>query len=279
MSDTLTDFYHLKTDAELRFFVEHPELYQPELVALARRELQRRGIALAGGAALPAAPAHEAAPSRSWGKIVGLGLGLLALGGTYWLQMRADAAEAVLRARQEARRRLPPPRLTEVATSAIPNYDGVVARAVAQQLARVPAAEKANAQHLRQYRELAKRFWTAETRTEYVLNKAREGKFDAALVGHVEAVEAGWEPWRKATLYGYKLGPVMANHLDLMTRAARQQQEGLADLYLVAKNPQPFENEKTQRREADVSDLLSGLLPKSPVTGRAYNTVVRRVRL
>ncbi|MBF9239701.1 hypothetical protein I2I05_20075 [Hymenobacter sp. BT683] len=279
MSDAATDFYHKKTDAELLFFVEHPDYYQETLVDAARRELRRRGVAPTAPLAA-AAPLPEIIESKPWGKIVGLGLGLLVLGGgTYFLQQRSSAQEAALQARQEAKRRLPPPRLVEVATSAIPNYDGVVAQTVAQQLRKVPTAEKANAQHLRQYRELAKRFWTAQTKTEYVLDKARQGKFDAALVGHIESVEAAWEPWRKATVYGYKLGPVMATHLDLMTRVANQQQEGLADLYLVARNPQPFENEKTERREADVSDLLSGLLPKSPVTGRAYNTMVRRVQL
>ena len=71
----------------------------------------------------------------------------------------------------------------------------------------------------------------------------------------------------------------MANHLDLMTRVANQQKEGLADLLLVARNPQAYENEKTRKRAADISDLLSGLLPKSPVTGRPYNTLVRHISL
>lgn len=44
-----------KTDAELLFFVQHPSLYQPALVAAAGRELQRRGASLATGP--PAAPA------------------------------------------------------------------------------------------------------------------------------------------------------------------------------------------------------------------------------
>nr|GFD52926.1 hypothetical protein [Tanacetum cinerariifolium] len=55
---TPSDVLLLKTDAELRFFVENPGYYQPELVAAARRELRRRYPT----ASLPnAAPASEAA--------------------------------------------------------------------------------------------------------------------------------------------------------------------------------------------------------------------------
>jgi hypothetical protein len=176
-----------------------------------------------------------------------------------------------------------PPRLYAVATSVIPNYEGVVAQCVDQQLKRVPAGERAAAkqakQPLRQYRELAKRFWTAQTQTEYVIEQARKENITPALAGHVESVMLTWQQWNKATVYSYKFGPAMADHLDLMSRVARQQQEGLADLLLVANNPQPFENEKTKKRAEDVSDLLSGLLPKSPVTGQPYNTIVRRVHL
>ena len=39
---TPPDVLLLKTDAELRFFVENPSYYQEELVAAARRELRRR---------------------------------------------------------------------------------------------------------------------------------------------------------------------------------------------------------------------------------------------
>jgi hypothetical protein len=53
---TPPDVLLLKTDAELRFFVENPSYYQEELVAAARRELRRR---------YPAAPVPAAAPART----------------------------------------------------------------------------------------------------------------------------------------------------------------------------------------------------------------------
>ncbi|GAB2846512.1 hypothetical protein [Hymenobacter ruber] len=282
MADSISDFYHQKTDDELRFFVENPDHYQPDIVAEARRELRRRGVALPQPA--PAAPVAMDAPAARGLQANPLVLGIivvltLSLGFFYFINHKNSAAPAATApAKPKA-----PPRLTEVATSTIPDFGPAVVASVQRQVQRIPAAERAaaaqEAMPLRQYRELAKRFWTAETQTEYVMNQARRGQLDAALPGHIQAVESTWEQWNKAMNYSYKFGPAMSDHLDIMTRVARQQQEGLNDLLIVANNPQSYENDQTRKRAADVSDLLSGLLPKSPVTGQPYNTIVRRVRL
>ncbi len=283
MSDSAPDFYHEKPDGALVFFVEHPDFYQPSLVEAARRELRRRGVAPAVPA--PAEPLPSPVPARPGPNsarlallvAAGLALCLVIL---YFVRQPSRPAPAVVAVPAVPKA---PPHLTEVATSVIPDYGAAVVRSVQQQVQRIPVAERTAAAQagmpLHQYRELAKRFWTAETQTEYVIEQARQGKAGPALPGHVEAAQAAWQQWNKATLYGYKFSPAMANHLDLMTRAARQQQEGLADLLIVANNPQPFENAKTKQRAADVSDLLAGLLPKSPVTGQPYQTIVRHVRL
>ena len=284
MSDNPSDFYHQKTDDELRFFVEHPAYYQPSLMEAARRELLRRGTLQAAPMEPLAAYSLDAPPDTAGGRKAGLlallGAAALVLGGGIFYYTSHRPSPAAVAATAASR---PVPQLTEVVTSTIPNYDGAVRTCVQRQVQRVPAAERAAAARasmpLRQYRELTKRFWTAETQTEYVLEQARQNKLTVALPGHVESTQAAWEQWNKATAYSYKFGPAMANHLDLMARVAQQQQEGLADLLLVAKNPQVYENEKTRRRAADVSDLLSGLLPKSPVTGRPYNTMVRHLNL
>ena len=278
MADSITDFYHQKTDAELQFFVDNPDHYQPDIVAEARRELRRRGVALPQPA--PAPPVRGLATGPlvlAVAVVLALSLGLL-----YFIKQKNSPATTPKVAAAPARPK-EPPRLTEVATSTIPDFGPAVTASVQQQVQRIPAAERAaaaqEAMPLRQYRELAKRFWTAETQTEYVMNQARQGQLDAALPGHIQAVGATWEQWNKAVRYSYKFGPAMTAHLDIMTRVAQQQQEGLGDLLIVANNPQRYENDQTRKRTADVSDLLSGLLPKSPVTGQLYNTIVRRARL
>ncbi len=282
MPDTTTDFYHQKTDDELRFFVEHPEHYQPSLVEAARRELRRRGVPQAVPLApLVQAPYHyepAAAPSRL-GQGVALGLVLLTLGGgTYWLKQRSEASAQAARTQAEARQHLPPPTLTEVATSAIPNYDGAVAAAVAGQLRQVPAAEKTNAQHLRQFRELAKRFWAAETQTEYLTNQAYAGKAGSNFTDQALVVRETWHAWNHAAVYTYEFGPAMKAQLARMGEAASSQQH-ILDVMPGLLPGQKFrtDNELTGRAE-DVQDLVGGLLPVSPVSGQRYERTVLKAK-
>lgn len=289
VSDSPTDFYHQKTDAELQFLAGHPEHYHPDLIASALRELRRRGVQPAAPAPVvpadPYAVAQPQQPGANVGRLTLVAAAVLLVGLGAFYYTKHSSAPAAPPEPVPAAAPKGPPRLTEVATSVLPTFDAEVQQCIEAQLKRVPAAQQAAAaatkagQPMRQYRELAKRFWLAEAQTEFVLEQAHKKQFTAALPGHVEAVQAAWGQWNKAVRYSYQLGPAMTTHFDLMSRVAQQQQEGLADLYLVARDPQPFENEKTQRREADVNDLLSGLLAKSPVTGRPYRAQVRRVRL
>lgn len=281
MSDNPTDFYHQKTDAELQFFVEHPEFYQPGLIEAARRELRRRGALQPvpmPPVAMPFLEAPAAAPSR-WGTGVALALLLLALaGGTYWLKQRSDTAAVARRAQAEAQRPQAPPQLTEVATSAIPNYDGAVVAAVAQQLRRLPATEKANVQHLRQFRELVKRFWAAETQTEYLTNQAYAGKASPYFADQALVVRETWRAWNHAAVYTYEFGPAMKAQLARMGEAASSQQH-ILDVMPGLLPGQKFrtDNELTGRAE-DVQDLVGGLLPVSPVSGQRYKRTVLKAK-
>ena len=283
MANSTDDFYHQKTDAELQFFVDHPALYQPSLMEAARCELRRRGVAPAVAAPPLETASLDYAPGPTGLRTGPLTLGLAAvllagLGGFYFVKQKDKPAAAAAPATPK-----PPPHLEEVETSVIADYGAAVKTSVQRQVQRVPAGERATAAAkadgmvLRQYRELAKRFWAAECQTEFVVDRARQGKMDAALPGHVESAMATWEQWNKATVYHYAFGPQMTQHFDAMTRIAQQQQEGLVDLLIVARNPQTYETAKTRQREADVNDLLSNLLPKSPVTGKRYLVLVRQM--
>ncbi len=278
MAAAASDFYRQKTDDDLLFFVQHPEQYAPDLVAGARQELRRRGAVLApvpAPLAPIAAPDEVAPPPRSWLRPVALGLGLLVLaGGTYWLKERSDAEQATARARIEARRHLPPPRLTDAPTHAIPNYDAAVARAVDQQVRQVPAAEQADAQHLRQFRELAKRFWTAETQTEYLIGEADAGNAGPEFSNQARLVRETWQVWNHANVYGFSFGPVMQAQLGRMKEAAAGQQHVLDDLPALLPERRFLTDKDFTKRTADVQDLLGGLLPASPVSGRPYRRIV-----
>ena len=305
------DFYTQKTDAELRFLVANPSFYHADLVRAAREELHRRGTSetapppapLVPPPTLPPAPAlrptaaeaaldalvsphrgpvyqvityqspPEPPPARwPWGLLAVLGL--LLLGGAGWLlKMKRDAPAPAVAHR-------PPPHLVEVATEALPNTAATIARCVDEQTARTPAAEQADVKSLRQYRELTRRFWAAETITEYLFEKARTGKTSPAFADQIILAHDAWGQWAKARVYSYQFGPVMTDHLDRMTRVARQQTQMLMDLPAqVAAHQAPDAEANDQRRIADVNDLLHGLRPASPVTQRPYPTITRRVGL
>ena len=282
VANSIDDFYHQKTDAELQFFAAHPDFYQPSLIDAARGELRRRGVGPAPLAPLETA-SFDYTPAPTGLRTGPLTLGLAAvllvgMGGFYAIK-QMDKPMATAEKPKAA------PHLEEVATSVVPDYGPAVRTSVQRQVQRVPPGERATAaakvggMALRQYRELTKRFWTAECQTEYVFEQARLGKMDAALPGHIESVMITWQQWNKTTAYRYQFGPKMTQHLDAMARVARQQQEGLQDLLIVSRNPQPYETAKTRQREADVNDLLSSLLPKSPVTARPYPGLVRKMHL
>lgn len=281
MSDSPTDFYHQKTDAELQFFLDNPGYYQPELVAEARRELRRRGVGQAPPAAAPApvpayqpSPEAEPAPGLKAGPVV-LSVAVvlaLSLSGFYYVKQKNSTAPVAASAAETPPAHKAPPMLVEVPTSAIPNYD--VDGLVEQQLRRVPAAERAAAKTagmpLRQYRELAKRFWAAETQTEYLLNQAQEGKAGPMFADQTLVARTTWSAWNKAAVYKYKFGPTMQRHLELMADVASSQQH-LLEMYpdLLPKRRFASNKEATARVD-DVQYWMHDLLPVSPVTKQPY---------
>ncbi|AMJ66594.1 hypothetical protein [Hymenobacter sp. PAMC 26628] len=273
MAAAASDFYSQKTDAELLFFVQSPGQYAPELVAGATAELHRRGVELPG-----ALTAGDNDAPRAWLTPVALGLGLLVLGGgTYWLKQNSDADAAATQARLEAKRRLPPPQLVEAPTHAIPNYDGAVARTIAQQLRPVPAAEQADAQQMRQFRELAKRFWTAETQTEYLTGLAETGKAGPEFANQARLARETWQAWNRATMYGFRFGPTLQAQVKRMTEAASGQQHILTNLPALLPENRFRTDKEIVARTVDVQDAVGGLVPVSPVSGQPYKRVVLKV--
>jgi hypothetical protein len=281
VSTSTTDFYHQKTDAELQFFLDNPNYYQPELVAEARRELRRRGALQSPPVAAPApAPAYHPvpetapAPGLKAGPVV-LGVAVvlaLSLSGFYYVKQKNNPATASTPATEAPPAPKAPPQLTEVATSAIPNYD--VDGLVDQQLQRVPASERAAAkaagQPLRQYRELTKRFWAAETQTEYLLNQAQEGKAGEMFADQTLVARTTWSAWNKAAVYQYKFGPAMQRHLELMSDVASSQQHLLEMYPNMLANRRFASDKEATSRATDVQYWMHDLLPVSPVTKQPY---------
>ena len=277
------DYFAQKTPAELSFFIENPALYEPALVEEARRELRRRGLAPSQEA--PATAPYQSAPAES-GRRTGTWVAVAALvlmlgGGLFWNNQRDAEAAAAKAAASALAAKKAPPKLETVETNALPDFSATTAASVDQQLALVPAAEQAQlpAQPLRQYRELSRRFWTAETMSEHLLAQAQAGKSNPMLAEQTMLAREAWQQWNKAAVYSYKFGPVMTEHLDWMGRIASHQQHIMTDLPDIMEKRELLTTPELTKREDETQDLLSGLLPASPVTGKPYKATVIKMQM
>jgi hypothetical protein len=266
-----TNVLRAKTAAELQFFVDNPSYYHADLVAAARQELHNRGF---GPAPQPAAPdypdtgsdyASEPPATRRPVLVAALALGLAGVGGAIFWASRPAAPVA-------AQVRRPVPKLETVASYAMPNFD--IDQLVETQLTRVPAAEKQTPQTLRQFKGLARRFWTAETQTEYLTDQAYAGKANPSFAEQAVMARETWRGWNKAAVYSYRLGPVMQTQYERMGQVASSQQHILAMLPGMLENRKFLTNKELVARDNEVQDWLAGLRPASPVTGKAYRVTV-----
>jgi len=270
---TATDVLRAKTDAELQFFVDNPGYYQPDLVAAARQELRRRGVAPAPDLRTPPAPTaydgDEAAGRRRPLLLAAAAAGLLGLGGTlYW------AARPTAPAPQPA-----PAALTlETAEShVLPNFD--IDKITAEQLARVPAAEQREPQAKRQFQALCRRFWAAETQSEFLTAQAHAGKASPVFADQALVARETWRGWNKAVVYGYRFGPAMQKQFERMGQVASSQQHILSRLPGQLAGRKFLTDKELQARDADVQAWLADLRPVSPVTGQRYHTTVMAIKL
>jgi hypothetical protein len=233
------DVLHLKTDAELRFFVENPSYYQAELVAAARRELRRRYPAAPLPAAGPPGEAAQtvvteydvpAARQRPAWLLPGVGAAVLLVAGlSFWGKGDKPPRVAPVAATATPAARPAPPTLeTAITAPPLPTFD--TERCVKQALARVPVAEKANDQRLSQYQIISHLFWAAQKPTAYLLGQVQQGKPNPVFKAQANMALALWTDFDRTLVYSYSFEPVMADHFGRMKTVARQQRAALTEL-------------------------------------------------
>jgi len=268
---TPSDVLLLKTDAELRFFVENPSYYQAELVAAARRELRRRYPS----APLPTAelPNEEGQPvlteydvpatrqTPAW-LLPGVGAAVLLVAGlSFWGKgdkpHRARPAAAPVAVRPAS----PPTLETAITAPPLPTFN--TERCVTQALARVPAAEKTNDQHLSQYQIISRFFWAAQKPTAYLLRQVQQGKPNPFFKPQANMALALWSEFDRTLAYSYSFGPVMKDHFERMKSVGEQQRAALTELLNAtnANRPLRFEAEQQAQQQA-----MLGLLAPLGVT-------------
>jgi hypothetical protein len=277
---TATDVLRAKTDAELQFFVDNPGYYHADLVAAAQQELRRRGL---GPAPRPSEPApmvdyaeeEDPGPSRRPLVIAAALLGFVGAGGAmFWASRPAAQPLAASRSGHLSPDSL---KLETVAARPIPTFD--VDKIVREQVASIPATEKQKAQELRQFQGLCRRFWTAETQTEFLTSQARAGQAGPMFAEQTLVARQTWRDWNKAVVYSYRFGPKMKDQLDRMASTASSQQHILANFPDLLDGRKFLTDKEMNAREADVQDWLAGLRKVSPVTGKAYKATVLEIKL
>ncbi len=231
------DFLTAKADAELLYLVQHHELYHPDLVNVARRELQRRGLSPDPATPPPSPrnayfPAHEEAAEPSLWQRPGLWVGVLAallVGGLlYWSNQTAQQAQAAVAAQTA----VAPPVLRSVETHLIPAFDSLTRAQVAQEMQVLPAATRTqDTTATRKYRLLAERYWKAENQSTYLLEHVRAATApDSALPGQAVLVEQEWRRLTKALVYNHGLTPALSERMEVMRRAAHLRIETLQSM-------------------------------------------------
>ena len=236
-SDSLSE----KTDAQLLFLVQHPELYHANLIAAARRELRRRGVSPDPAPSEPdllpseaeAEPAFWQRPA-AWVAVVSV---LLIGGLLYWSNQQSKAAQA--QAAQQAQEA--PIELETVETHRIPTFDSLTRTQIAQEMRQLSVAERTeDTAATRRYRILATRYWNAENQSVYLFSKLNGTAADAALASQAPVVVEEWRRLTKALVYDHSLTPVLAERMNLMRRAAYLRIETLQEVARRAQNDQPI---------------------------------------
>ena len=279
---TATDALRTKTDAELQFFVDNPGYYHADLVQAARQELRHRGLAPTPPPAAPEAVADyadapAAVPSRRPLLVGAALLGVVAAGGAWLWASQPAAHSQATGSLTHPRRPADSLKLETVEAHPIPTFD--VDKIVQEQVATIPASEKQKPQELRQFKGLCRRFWTAETQTEFLTSQARAGQAGPMFGEQTMVARQTWRDWNKAVVYSYRFGPKMKDQLERMAGTASSQQHILANFPDLLEGSKFLTDKEMQSREADVQDWLAGLRRVSPVTGKPYKATVMEIKL
>jgi len=269
-SDSLSQ----KTDSELLFLAQHPELYHADLITAARRELRRRGISpdLAQPEPLPRAnyilPYQEEQEPSLWQRPTPwvVVLAVLLIGGIlYWNNMQKKATQAVAAQQEEEG----PIKLETVQTHLIPTFDSLTRTQIAQELRQLsPSALSEDTTATRKYKLLATRYWNAENQSAYLFKQLKGNADDVALARQAPVVIEEWRRLTKALVYNHGLTATLAERMDLMRKAAYLRIETLQEVARRAQNDQVIVDPDIIHLADSATQMRESLLSRAKWNGR-----------
>lgn len=295
------DILQLKTEAELRFFIDNPSYYQPELVAAAQRELRRRGPSAASqatpatqateptasaeaaprhlGAATAAASAYgptteqahvddysyaEPRPAqRKWLLLASVAAVFFLAGLGFWFKSAGPSTAPAPAATAQAPTAKAPAPLETAVSAPLPYFD--TDSYVDKALAQVPSTEKRNEQLLNQYRAVSTRFWAAQNPSAHLIQQVQTSKPNPVLAAQAQLVLGLWHDFDRTQVYSYSFGPVMADHLSRMKVIAQYQREALKELAndVEAQRSPYLDDDQTLAHQQALPHLLAALEHKT----------------
>lgn len=268
-----SDSFLLKTTEELQYLVQHPELYHPELIAEAGRELRRRGAVVTRPAAaeLPAAPsAYEAEPAaaalRSWGPAAAITAAVLGLG---WWGLRTGSGPATPPAAPADSK---PIVLEAVKVRQLPTFEAEAARQVAATRRQLPAADRADTTATGRFARTARRYWLAENAAAYLTAQALGDSTSSVFTGQIDLTLERITWFMKARAYDQHLHPIMEERLNEMQQGLTLRRSSLKTIksqYELGAELTNAEAAFTEAAEAaDISRVVQGLpSQKAPIAG------------
>ena len=268
-SEATPDSFLQKTDAELLYLVQHPELYHPALVAQARQELRRRGMSPAQLAeAAPTEPEEEESAWAGVGRRVALGAAGVVLVGFGWWALQPASPPPAPAAAVEV-----PVELEAVAARPLPTFEAETARQVDEVRRQLPAANRADTTATGRYLRMARRYWLAENQANYLIGLALTDSATGTFPGQVDLALERISWFMRAKAYNQNLHPLMEERLTQMQKGLGLRRSSLGYLkrnYEAVGKPTPDNQLRADHHEAVLigEDLLGRAGRQAPLRGK-----------
>ncbi|RPD50414.1 hypothetical protein DNI29_06380 [Hymenobacter sediminis] len=268
-SPSASDSFLQKTNEELLYLVQHPELYHAALVAEAGRELRRRGVGLpkppAPEAAAPAYPLDDAEPTPSavarWWPALALALVMLGLG--WWGLRNPTSAPKEVAAKKPAA----PIVLEAVKAERLPDFEAETAAQVAEVRRQLSAADRADTTATGRYLRMARRYWLAENAAVHLTNQARHEPVTSVFPGQVDLALERISWFMRAKAYNQNLTLTMEANLTLMQKGLNLRRSSLQSFKSRYRAQMPMmdkEEERVHQEASGLADELRGRYQAKP---------------
>lgn len=176
------DLFTQKTDTELLYFLQHPDLHHPDVVAAARQELHRRGVVIqtqhSDNKTLAANDYVDEPVERRW-LAPSIGGALLVVGLLLYTQLHKPSPAITVAPKMSVA--LKSVELKSVELNVLPTFEVETAEQLKQEPILLPADERTDKKPLGKYLILAGLFWKAENQADFLANQVAIAKIDSTF--------------------------------------------------------------------------------------------------